>query len=100
MKSARKNRRTVVALALSTTFHVVILALLVSQHVPEYPLPESIPPAPPMDVRIMPMPEPPPPPVIIERLPPLKPQPAKPPPEPPKPAPPKPKPPEPAPTPP
>jgi len=99
LKSARKTRRTAVALALSTTFHAVILALILSQAAPEYQLPESI--APPMDVQIMPMPEPPPPPVIIERLP-LKPEPTKP--QPPKPAPqpqpPKPKPPEPAPAPP
>jgi len=94
LKRARKNRRTdLIALALSTTFHVVILALILTQAAPEYQLPESI--APPMEVQIMPMPEPPPPPVIIERLPPLKPEPAKPP--PPTPQPPKPKPPEPTP---
>lgn len=81
MKSARKTRRTVVALALSTTFHAVILAFILSQAAPEYQLPESI--APPMEVQIMP--EPPPPPVLIERLPPPKPEPTKP--EPPTPAP-------------
>jgi hypothetical protein len=99
LKSARKHRRTrLVALALSTTFHVVILALILTQAAPEYQLPESI--APPMEVQITPMPEPPPPPVIIERLPPLKPEPAKPQPQPPTPQAPKPKPPEPAPAPP
>ena len=101
LKSARKTRRTVVALALSTTFHAVILAFILSQAAPEYQFPESI--APPMEVQIMPMPETPPPPVIIERLPPLKPEPTKPQPPkpvPPTPQPPKPKPPEPAPAPP
>ena len=98
LKSARKTRRTAIALALSTTFHVVILALILSQAAPEYRLPESI--APPMEVQIMP--EPPPAQVVIERLPPLKPEPTKPAPtpQPPKPQPPKPTPPEPAPTPP
>jgi hypothetical protein len=95
--AARKTRRTrIVALALSTTFHIVMLALILTQAAPEYQLPEPI--APPMDVQIMQMPEPPPPPVIIERLPPLKPEPAQP--QPPTPQPPKPKPPEPTPAPP
>jgi len=99
LKSARNTRRTAVAFALSTTFHVVILAFIVSQAAPQYQLPDTLPPAPAMQVQIMPMPEPP---VIIVRLPPLKPPTVKPPPTPPppKPEPPKPKPPEPAPTPP
>lgn len=99
MKSARKPRRTTaVALALSTTFHVVILTWLVSQAPPEYQFPISI--APPVEVQITPMPEPPPPPVIIERLPPLKPELAKPPTPQPKPKPPEPTPAPPRPTPP
>lgn len=73
MKSPRNSRRTAVALTLSTTFHVVILTLILSQAAPDYELPESS--APPMDVKIIP--EPPPPPVIIERPPPLKPAPTK-----------------------
>jgi hypothetical protein len=87
-KNARKNRRTALAVALSTAFHVVVLWMVINQIAPEYQFRES-PYAPPMDVRIMPMPEePPPPPTVIVRLPPVKPPPPKP--EKPKPAPPKP----------
>ncbi len=105
MRRARKSRRNAIALALSTTFHVVILALVVNQVSPEYDLPE--PPAPPMDVQIMRMPEIPPPPVVILHVPPQpkktearkppepRPQPPKP--EPPKPEPPRPEPPKPEP---
>jgi hypothetical protein len=49
------NRRNTIALGLSAIFHVAIIAILVSQVTPEYRLPEPEP-APPMDVRIEPMP--------------------------------------------
>ena len=76
MKRSRNNRRTAAALGLSTAFHVVILAFIVSQVTPEYQLPESV--TPPEDVTVVQMPEPPPKPVFIEKPAPPKPRPAKP----------------------
>jgi hypothetical protein len=67
LKKARTIRRNALAAMLSVLFHAGMLALIISQATPDYDLPET--PAPPMDVRIMPMeePPPPPPPVILPR---------------------------------
>jgi len=56
LNNAKRSRRAAIAFALSTLFHVIILTLIVNQASPIYDLPESV--APPMDVRIMEMPEP------------------------------------------
>jgi hypothetical protein len=89
LRRTRKTRRDALALALSTVFHVVILAFVAEEVVKPYQLPQFAPA--PMDVRIVTAPIPPPPlPRLVVR-PTVKPQPAPPPkPAPPKPAPPKP----------
>jgi hypothetical protein len=93
LRRTRKTRRDALALVLSTTFHVVILALVAREVVKPYVLPQFAPE--PMDVRIVTVPvvtpPPPPPPKIV----PPKIQPTPTPPPPPKPAPPKPAPPKP-----
>ena len=66
----KRNRRDGVALIASATAHIVVIAILVSQATPEYVLPE--PPAPPMDVQIMRIPEIPPPPIVPPKMTPRK----------------------------
>jgi hypothetical protein len=97
LKSRRRSRQNATALAISTGFHLAVLALILSQAAPAYQTPDSV--APPLDVQITTLPEPPPPlriivphirpPEVAEKLA-TKPAPATPPPKPvpPKPAPP------------
>ena len=80
LRRAERSKRNAIAFSISAALHILFLALIVSQVTPDYELPE--PPAPPMDVRIMPMPEPTPrviiPPVFKVLPPPPKPEPPKP----------------------
>ncbi len=68
MSGRKRNGRTATAVIVSAVFHIVILAILVSQAPPVYVFPPST--AAPMDVQITPMPEIPPPPITPPKIPP------------------------------
>jgi hypothetical protein len=70
LSKVKRNRRDGVALIASALAHVLVIAILVSQTPPPYELPE--PPAPPMDVEIMKVPEIPPPPIVPPKMTPRK----------------------------